>query len=110
MIGALFVALGGIDLYLGVAPLLHGAARLAGDDWLVLGLGAAALAGGLCLIAGHNWARWLLVAWMALHVPISAGQPVQLLIHAAIFGLLAFTLFRGRAAEYFRRGPAAGPA
>jgi hypothetical protein len=103
LIGVLFVTLGCLDLYRGLAPLWHGATRLAGDDWLVLIIGVAALVGGVLLILGHNWARWLLVAWMALHVVISVWHPLQLVMHAVIFGLLTFVLFRGRAAEYFRR-------
>ena len=109
VIGALFVALGCLDLYRGVAPLWRDAGRLAGDDWLVLAIGVAALVGGVFLVAGHNWARWLLVAWMALHVAISVGDPLRLVGHAVIFGLLTFLLFRGRAGEHFRRGPAAAP-
>ena len=109
IIGALFVALGCLDLYRGGAPLLGSAGRLAGDDWLVLLIGVAALVGAVFLIRGHNWARWLLVAWMALHVAISVGDLLRLAAHGVIFGLLAFVLFRGRAAAHFRRHPAVEP-
>jgi hypothetical protein len=109
VIGALFVALGCLDLARGGAPLVGSTGRLAADDWLVLLIGVAALVGAVFLIRGHNWARWLLVAWMALHVAISVGDLRRLAAHAVIFGFLAFVLFRGRAAAHFRRASAAGP-
>ena len=46
---------------------------------------------------GRNWARWLLVVWMAIHVAISIGQPKQLIAHLLIFGFITFLLFRPRA-------------
>jgi hypothetical protein len=109
-VGALFIALGCLDLYRGGAPLVRGGGRLAGDDGLVLLIGVAALVGAVFLIRGHNWARWLLVAWMALHVAISVDNPLQFMVHGVIFGLLALVLFQGQAAAYFRRGAATEPA
>ena len=100
-VGVLFLVLGALDVYQGVAPLFGPGSRLAGDDVLVLAIGVAALAGGAYVLRGRNWARWLLAAWMALHVAISAGQPAQLGAHLAIFGVLAFLLFRSRAAAHF---------
>ena len=102
-VGVLFLALGVLDVYRGLAPLFGSARspRLAGDDVLVLAIGVAALVGGTYVIRGHNWARWLLAAWMALHVAISVGQPAQLGAHLVIFGVVAFLLFRQRAAAHF---------
>ena len=108
-VGVLFVALGAVDVYQGVAPYLRSVPprRLAGDDILVLVIGVAAVVGGIAAIRGRRWARWLLAAWMALHVAISAGQPAQLAAHLMIFGFIAFLLFRSpgsrRAAPPARR-------
>lgn len=102
VIGVLFLALGVLDLWRGVAPVLGGQPRLATDDMQVLAIGVAALIGGAFVLRGHNWARWLLAAWMALHVAISVGQPVAFAAHLVIFGFIAFLLFRPRASEYFR--------
>ena len=102
VVGVLFLALGVLDLWRGVAPLLGGnQSRLATDDMQVLAIGIAALIGGAYVLRGHNWARWLLAVWMALHVAISIGQPVALAAHLVIFGLIAFLLFRPRASEHF---------
>ncbi len=102
IIGAIFLALAALDLYRGLAPLFHGG-RFAGDDAIVLGIAVAAAVGGVFLLYGHDWARWLLAAWMALHVLISIDSPRQLLGHIVIFGLIAFFLFRPAVREFFRR-------
>lgn len=104
VVGVIFLALGVLDVWRGVAPLYGpGApARLAGDDMLVLAIGVAALIGGTFVLRGHNWARWLLAAWMALHVAISVGKPAQLVGHLVIFGCIAFLLFRPPATAHFR--------
>lgn len=103
-VGVLFLVLGVLDVYRGVAPLFGtaGGSRLAGDDVLVLAIGVAALVGGGYVIRCHNWARWLLAAWMALHVVISVGEPGKLVAHLVIFGFVAFLLFRAPASECFR--------
>jgi hypothetical protein len=67
----------------------------------VLAVGIAALVGGVYLMKGRNWARWLLAVWMAFHVAISIGQPKQLIAHIVIFGAITFLLFRPAAAQYF---------
>ncbi len=103
IIGALFLALGCLDLYKGLAPLARGGPTpLAADNLLVGAIGVAALAGGIFLLHGRNWARWLLAAWMALHVGISLGQPIPLVAHTLVFGVIAFLLFRPATRAYFR--------
>lgn len=106
-VGLLFLVLGLLDLYRGIAPLLGTArgARLAGDDVLVLAIGVAALVGGTYVIRCRNWARWLLAGWMALHVAISVGQPAKMVPHLVIFGFMTFLLFRPKASACFRATP-----
>jgi len=100
-VGVLFLALGVLDVWRGLAP-LAGSGRLAGDDVQVLAIGVAALVGGSYVLRGRNWARWLLAGWMALHVVISVGKPAELGAHLVIFGCVAFLLFRARASAWFR--------
>lgn len=106
-IGLVFIALGVVDVYQGIAPSLGSARRLspARDDMLVLAIGVAALVGGIQVLRARAWARWLLAAWMTLHVAISAGRPAQLAAHVAIFGFMALLLFRPRASAHFARAP-----
>jgi hypothetical protein len=59
---------------------------------------------GVFILLGHSWARWLAVAYMAVHVGISffdAWQKVA--VHTVLFGLIAFALFRADARVYFER-------
>jgi hypothetical protein len=101
-VGVLFLAIGVLDVWRGIAPMFAGAPRLAVDDMQVLAIGVAALVGGSFLLRGQSWARWLLAAWMLLHVAISVGEPGKLIAHLLIFGFVAFWLFRPRASAYFK--------
>lgn len=101
-IGMLFVGIGLLDLYWGLAPLLGVTARWKGDALEVFGIGVAALVGGLWTLKGCNWARWLLAVWMVLHIALSASQPSTVVIHAVIFAIVIATLFNPTASHYFR--------
>jgi hypothetical protein len=100
-VGVLFLVLGVLDLWRGVAPMMGTASHLATDDMQVLAIGVAALVGGAFVLRGQNWARWLLAVWMLLHVAISVGHPGELIAHLLIFGCVAFLLFRPRALAHF---------
>jgi hypothetical protein len=103
VVGVIFLLLGALDIWRGVAPLYASAPRwhMATDDVEVLIIGIAAIVGGIYVLRGANWARWLLAAWMALHVAISIGHPSALLAHTAIFGFIVYLLFRPAASAHF---------
>jgi|ERR1700757_4237101 uncharacterized membrane protein HdeD (DUF308 family) len=61
-----------------------------------------ALLAGLFMLRGHNWARWLAIAWMALHVAISYPAIPQLAIHSVFLATIAWLLFRPDARVWFR--------
>ncbi len=112
MIGWAFVVVGIAGLVGDLWPLLTPAAaqqwaRLRADGILYLGpawtLRLAAIVAGAWLLRGHNWARWLLVAWMAIHVGISVFHSWQeVLMHTAIFALVIYVLFRDSSGRHFR--------
>ena len=57
---------------------------------------------GVFMLYGRNWARWLLVAWIAFHIAISAlHSALFLLIHVVIFSVILFFVFRRVASSYF---------
>ena len=62
---------------------------------------------GVFLLRAHNWARWLAVAWMAMHVVISFGELRELAIHSLFLVLLVWCLFRADASRFFQSTRAA---
>ena len=57
------------------------------------------------MLYGHNWARWLLLAWIAFHIVVGAlNGVVMLVMHVVIFSIILFFVFRRSANEYFARG------
>ena len=68
----------------------------------------AAIVGGVYMLRGRNWARWLAMAWIGFHVVVSGFHSFpQFAVHAVLFVVFAWVLFRPQAAEYFRQAPAA---
>ncbi len=57
---------------------------------------------GLFRLRGRNWARWLLVAWIAFHIVVGALHSMfMLLMHVLIFSVILFFVFRRQASAYF---------
>ncbi|HEX6773684.1 MAG TPA: hypothetical protein VF126_16745 [Acidobacteriaceae bacterium] len=70
----------------------------------------AAIIAGIFLFLGHNWARWLALAWIAFHVILSIFHPVrELVIHAVLCALIAWGLFHPGANRYFGRARSSSP-
>jgi hypothetical protein len=62
----------------------------------------AVVCGGY-MLSGQNWARWLALGWMALHVVVSIFHTVQeFAIHCLFCAAIGWLLFRPEAARYFR--------
>ncbi|HET8964664.1 MAG TPA: hypothetical protein VFN20_00520 [Candidatus Acidoferrum sp.] len=97
--------LGLLFIVAGTAGLLYHAAneRTTWALTLISLIRIAAIVGGIFLLLGHSWARWLLVAWLAFHVVVSAFHSVgQVAAHAVLLAVVAYFLFKDRAANYFR--------
>ena len=70
--------------------------------WVELLRLIAVVCGGYVL-RGHNWARWLALAWISYHVILSAFHTLsELAIHSLFCAILAYFLFRPTANRYFR--------
>lgn len=72
--------------------------------WLLVELvRILAIVAGAFLLRGKDWARFLVLAWMALHVVLSAfHDPFEFGMHALLFAALVYLLFRPAANQYFR--------
>ncbi len=58
---------------------------------------------GAYMLRGSNWARWLTLVWIGYHVILSGFHSLfELVVHALLFALFAYVLFRPEAREYFR--------
>ena len=101
-IGLLVIAFGLLDMRRGLSPIFSQAALGKGESIEILVIGVAALVGGTWTIWGRNWARWLVAVWIALHVALSALDPLTLAVHAAIFIVAVAGLFNPAASRYFQ--------
>jgi hypothetical protein len=62
-----------------------------------------AIVGGIFMLRGFNWARWLVVVWIAFHVILSAFHSLmEVAVHGLLFVVVTFLLFRPQSSAYFR--------
>jgi len=99
IISWLFISFGSIAL-------LGGLVRGGGGDlvshWYVHLSRILQIVAGVFMLYGRNWARWLLVAWIAFHIVVSAlHSSLFLLMHVAIFSVILFFVFRRQASAFF---------
>ncbi|MBI5473234.1 MAG: hypothetical protein HY961_12895 [Ignavibacteriae bacterium] len=74
------------------------------DRLLILFVRLMAFVGGVYLLRGANWARWLVVAWIGYHVVLSIGHSTsELVMHSVIFVGVTALLFLPGASKYFRK-------
>ena len=108
VVGWLFIAVGAVGLTYHLLPqqLAGFKARHGTDAELVWVCAVRAVASlcGVFLLRGCNWARWLLAAWMAYHVALSLfHSAMEVVVHALLFGVVGYFLFRPQASAYFSR-------
>jgi hypothetical protein len=109
VIGWLFVVAGVGSLGRHLGPLVLGDASAPAPDaddaaiaWIVAS-GLVAIAGGVLLLRRVSCARWMLAAWLAFHIWVGLlHDPLRLAIHAALFVVLVFLLFRPAASAWLR--------
>lgn len=70
--------------------------------WISL-VSLIAIVAGVALFRGSNWGRWLAMAWIGFHVILSLFHSWrQVAVHALLFVLFAYALFRPEATAFFR--------
>jgi len=63
---------------------------------------ALAIVAGIYMLRAQNWARWLAIVWIAVHVVISmfdSWQPAAM--HAVLLAVIVYLLIRRPAKLYF---------
>ncbi len=79
----------------------HGTVQM--DILYALVLAVLAVATGIFVWRGRNWARWAAVIWIAFHVAISFFDSWQkVVVHAVLLALFAYCLFRKDANAYLK--------
>lgn len=102
IISWLFIAAGSIGFLYHISDL---SSRSPYDYELlaVLLIRLLAVVAGAWMLRGANWARWVLVVWMAYHVVLSIFHSLtEFALHSLLFGTLACFLFRPNSSAYFR--------
>ena len=96
-------------LLVGIVGFVHHVPERHQHDWIWIALTEflADLSGAFMLL-GHNWARWLAVAWIAFHVVLSFPALQPFIMHLVFLIAIAYPLFRRESTRYFRRGTADG--
>lgn len=98
ILGLLFIAAGLVGLFYHLSQ-----EKVSWELALISLLRLLAVIGGTFLLFGRNWARWLAVIWLAMHVVISAFHSAeQMAAHAVLLAIVVYFLFRDRSANYFR--------
>lgn len=103
VVGWLFVAAGSVGLVYHATELRAPGPFDSEVIWVLL-VRLAAIVGGAFVLRGARWASWLLVAWMAYHVVLSALHSwSEAAVHAVLLVGVAYLLLRPEASAYFRR-------
>lgn len=101
IIGCIFIAAGAVGLVYHLREFKHPPADLL---WVSV-VRLLAIVGGVFVLGGRNWARWLTLIWMAYHVVLSAFHSrSEFIMHGVLLLVIAYFLSRANAVEYFR-GP-----
>ncbi len=106
MLAWLYIAVGTAGFFLHLHELNRGNVFQFDGIWIELTECMAILCGAF-LLRGHNWARWLAMAWIGLHVILSVLETDRgLIVHCILLVVFAWVLFRPQAGRYFRGLPA----
>ena len=114
IISWIFIVFGSIALLASLLEIFNSATAQRGaylkGHWMIPVVRLLALVAGVFMLYGFNWARWLLLVWIAYHVILSAFHSLsELVVHSLLFAVVAYVLFRSKASTYFR-GARAEPA
>lgn len=103
LLGLLLIVMGTIGFVYHLRE-FHGLSPFPTELVLISFLRLLAIVSGAFILRGANWARWLAIAWMALHVGVSYFHSwSEVVMHAVFLVIFAFVLFTKGASEYFQR-------
>ena len=100
--------LGWLFIVVGLAALCYHLVKDALDFWMipVALVEIAAIVAGIFLLKGRNWARWLVLIWIAFHVVVSAMHSFSSsLPHFVLLIAVGYFLFTPPDSRYFKSAP-----
>ena len=98
MLGWLFIAVG-------ILTTIYHLLKSSLDRWTVpiLLVGIIAIVAGVFLLRGARWARWLVLAWLAFHVVVSALNSVSdAMPHVVLLLVVGYFLLGPPTSKYFQ--------
>jgi uncharacterized membrane protein HdeD (DUF308 family) len=99
--------LGWLFIVVGIVSTAYHLWKGALDRWTIpiLLVGVVAVVAGVFLLRGARWARWLLLAWLAFHVAVSALDSLSVALpHAVLLLVVGYVLLGPPTSRYFRQG------
>lgn len=102
ILGCVYIAVGAIGFAYHWTELRAREAFRYDGVWIEL-VRLLAIICGVFMLRGHNWARWVALAWIAFHVILSAFHSLgEFAMHCLFFAVIAGFLFRPEVSRYFR--------
>src|SRR6266849_3257484 len=97
--------LGWLLIAVGILSTIYHLSKSPLDRWTVpiLLVGTTAIVAGIFLLRGARWARWLVLAWLAFHVVVSALNSLSdAMAHAVLLLVAGYFLLRPPTSKYFQ--------
>ena len=103
LVAWLFIVAGMVGVTHHASDFDPGGSLAQGAVWVLL-VRVLAIIGGVFVLRGANWARWLVIGWLAFHVALSAmhRDGSGTIAHAALLAAVASLLLRRDASAYFK--------
>jgi uncharacterized membrane protein HdeD (DUF308 family) len=101
--------LGWLFIVVGIVSTAYHLLQGSFDRWTlpIALVGIAAIVGGVFLLRGARWARWLLLAWLAFHVVVSAFNSLSdAMAHLVLLLVVGYFLLGPPTCQYFQRAQA----
>jgi uncharacterized membrane protein HdeD (DUF308 family) len=100
--------LGWLFIVAGIASTAHHLWKGTLDRWMIpiVLVGIIAFVAGVFLLRGARWARWVILAWLAFHVVVSALNSLSdALPHVVLLLVIGYVLLGPPTSKYFQRAP-----
>jgi hypothetical protein len=102
IISWVFILLGSATALAGLPLSFDRAASKPLEDAAIFLLRVVPIVCGISMLQGRNWARWLLLPWLAFHVVLGALHSVPaLIVHILLFVVPLNFLFLAPSSKFF---------